>query len=808
VVVTLAGATKAPVVVGGLAEDSLRNIENLIGGSADDVLTGDGLDNRFTGNAGKDTLDGQGGSDTADYREKAQAVVVTLNGATDAIVTVGGKAEDTLRNIENLVGGSGADILTGDAAANRLEGGAGDDILRGAGGADRIDGGEGRDTALFTEETQPVAVTLAGDGPATVFVAGTAGDILINVENVTGGGGDDMLTGDTLDNVLAGGGGNDTLVGGGGFDVLDGGAGSDTAVFSYPLLGMSLTLNGGVDAGVAYGFLAADVIVRNVENVVGGFGGDTIVGDAFANTIQGRAGKDTLDGGAGIDTVSYAEKTLPLVLTLNGPLYSAAMVGGTIEDTIRNFENVIGGSGNDTITGDGLDNALFGGNGDDTLAGGGGSDTIDGGAGVNVAVFQGVASLYAVTFGADQTLVKGADGTDALTNIQILRFADKDVPVVAGSSFSIAGSSASRPEGHAGSNTGFTFAVTRSGNATEMQSVKWSVAGQVAAGTMPADAADFVGDVLPAGTLTFASGEVQKLITVPVRGDRAGEMNERFAVTLSAPSTGASLGTATAGGLIWNDDTSLSVVANKAAVAEGSGGGSTAFGFTVNRSGGTTGATEVGWAILPGAADAADFAGGVLPQGRITFAAGQASRPLVVNVAADALPEPDEMFTVVLYGATGGAIITGMSASAVILADDAITGTAGGELLAGTTGNDLFLLAGGLDTVIGGAGMDRFAFTAANLGAAATHAVTLADLDQSLSEVIDLSRIDAIAGTLANDAFSFIGTAAFSGVAGQLRWSDPGAERLILGDVNGDKVADLTIRTPAPGPVASDWFLL
>jgi Ca2+-binding RTX toxin-like protein len=807
VVVTLNGATKAQAFVGGLAEDWLLNIENLIGGSADDVLAGDGLDNRFTGNGGKDTLDGQGGSDTADYSEKGVAVVVTLNGATDAIVTVGGKAEDTLRNIENLVGGSVADMLTGDGAANRLEGGGGDDILRGAGGADAIDGGEGTDTALFTDETLPLTVTLSGAAPATVFVGGVAGDTVRHVENVTGGGGDDALTGDSKDNVLVGGAGHDTLVGGGGFDVLDGGTGSDTAVFDYPLLGMSLTLNGGVDAGVAYGFLAADVIVRNVENVVAGFGGDTIVGDAFANTIQGRAGKDTLDGGAGIDTVSYAEKSLPVTLTLNGPLYTAAMVGGTIEDTIRNFENVIGGSGNDTITGDGLDNALFGGQGDDTLAGGGGSDTIDGGAGVNVAVFTGVAANYTVSFGAGETLVKGADGTDTLTNIQTLRFADKDVAVVAGSSFAVAATSASKPEGHTGTQANFTFTVTRSGNTTEVQTVKWSVAGQVASGTTPADAADFMGDVLPAGMLTFAAGEAQKLITVPVRGDRAGELNERFAVTLSGPSTGASLGVATAGGLIWNDDVSLSIAANKAGMAEGNAG-STAFGFTVTRAGAAGGATEVSWAILPGAADAADFAGGTMPQGKITFAAGQTSRPLVVNVAGDVVPEPDELFTVVLYGASGGAIISTMAASAAILADDAITGTAGGELLMGTTSNDLFVLAGGLDTVIGGAGLDRFVFGPATLGAAAAQAVVLADLDRSLGEVIDLRPIDAIAATLANDAFSFIGGAAFSGLAGQLRWADLGSERLIQGDVNGDKVADLTIRTPALGPVGADWFLL
>jgi Ca2+-binding RTX toxin-like protein len=496
------------------------------------------------------------------------------------------------------------------------------------------------------------------------------------------------------------------------------------------------------------------------------------------------------------------------VVGFGGP-GSDILIGGSGVNTLSgDGGSVSGDGGGDRLLGRESDDTLTGGDGNDIIYGYGGNDTIDGGAGINVAVFPGVAANYVVTFGAGSTTVKGSDGTDTLTNIQTLRFADKDVSVVAGSAFGIAAANASRPEGQTGTQTNFTYTVTRSGNTTETQTVKWSVAGLALAGTMPADAGDFVGDVLPSGTLTFAAGEAQKPISVPVRGDRLGEMNERFAVTLANPSTGASLGTAVAAGLIWNDDISLAVAANKWALPEGSGGGSTPFGFTVSRSGATTGVTEVGWAILPGAADAADFAGGTMPQGRITFAAGQTSRPLVVNVAADVVPEPDEMFTVVLFGASGGAVIAGMSASAVIQADDAITGTAGGELLLGTASNDLFVLAGGLDTVIGGAGQDRFVFTPATLGTAATKAVVLSDFDRSLLEVIDLSPIDAIAATLANDAFSFIGVAGFSGVAGQLRWGDVGGERVIQGDVNGDSLADLTIRTPVAGPVGLDWFQL
>ena len=56
-------------------------------------------------------------------------------------MSVGGVAEDTIRNIENVTGGSGNDTLTGDALANNFIGGAGTDLLKGAGGNDVLDGG-------------------------------------------------------------------------------------------------------------------------------------------------------------------------------------------------------------------------------------------------------------------------------------------------------------------------------------------------------------------------------------------------------------------------------------------------------------------------------------------------------------------------------------------------------------------------------------------------------------------------------------------------------------------------------------------
>jgi Ca2+-binding RTX toxin-like protein len=60
-------------------------------------------------------------------------------------VKVGGKVEDKIKNIEDVIGGNGDDRINGDSKRNRLEGGDGDDTLRGAGGEDTLEGGAGSD---------------------------------------------------------------------------------------------------------------------------------------------------------------------------------------------------------------------------------------------------------------------------------------------------------------------------------------------------------------------------------------------------------------------------------------------------------------------------------------------------------------------------------------------------------------------------------------------------------------------------------------------------------------------------------------
>lgn len=164
----------------------------------------------------------------------------------------------------------------------------------------------------------------------------------------------DAFTGTNQNDRLSGSGASDTLKGGAGDDIICAGKGND----------------------VVRGGAGADILR-------GDDGNDTLHGGWDDDRLIGGAGKDTLDGGAGLDTADYCEKTKNVSVTLTGSIAAKVTVGGVAEDTVRNIENVRGGSGNDSLYGDGLANFFSGNDGDDLLAGGAGNDRLVGGAGID-----------------------------------------------------------------------------------------------------------------------------------------------------------------------------------------------------------------------------------------------------------------------------------------------------------------------------------------------------------------------------------------------------------------------------------------
>lgn len=151
-------------------------------------------------------------------------------------------------------------VMLGEARADDLTGGKGDDTLSGAGGEDTLRGGDGEDN-------------LSGDAGDDLLLGGGENDRL------SGGGGADRLKGGAGDDLLMGGRAADTLNGGSGDDDIEGGGGRDR------LVGRS-----------------------GDDRLSGGGGADTLRGNAGDDSLEGGFGRDVMSGGGGVDSFLFDDR--------------------------------------------------------------------------------------------------------------------------------------------------------------------------------------------------------------------------------------------------------------------------------------------------------------------------------------------------------------------------------------------------------------------------------------------------------------------------------------------------------------------
>ncbi|MDB4224992.1 M10 family metallopeptidase C-terminal domain-containing protein, partial [Granulosicoccus sp.] len=197
--VQLQGASNSTVFVAGSGDDTISSIENILGTTGNDVITGDAEDNTLDGRSGNDTIDGGAGTDTisggegndtimasagADVTDGGdgvdtvdfsglgggQSIDVILQGATVSTVTVANGDDQSISNVENIVGTAGDDQITGNEEANIIQSLAGDDMLGASAGADTLDGGAGSDTLDYSGVAgiQSINVTLDDNNVTTV----------------------------------------------------------------------------------------------------------------------------------------------------------------------------------------------------------------------------------------------------------------------------------------------------------------------------------------------------------------------------------------------------------------------------------------------------------------------------------------------------------------------------------------------------------------------------------------------------------------------------------------------------------------
>lgn len=364
--------------------DSGIGVENLVGGQGNDWLSGNSLDNSINGNAGNDQLLGRSGND----------------------IVAGGRGNDVYEFGSSIV-----------AEADRVI-----ELIN-----------EGTDTLSFSSLTSPVTLSMSSALTQNVNSLRT---LLLNsgstFENAIGGSGADRLSGNSRDNSLVGGDGNDSLSGLAGSDALRGGKGDD--VYKYFTATAQETeaiienANEGIDTldlsvlteavtmDLSSTLSQAASLNRTIklnsgatlENIIGGSGGDFLTGNGRNNVLNGGLGSDTLAGktgddsyvffpttsletdtlielaNAGRDSLDFYEISDNITLNLGTSTTQLAHKNRRLQlsNTVA-FENIIGGKGNDSLTGNAAFNILAGNAGNDRLSSLGGRDVIIGGLGLD-----------------------------------------------------------------------------------------------------------------------------------------------------------------------------------------------------------------------------------------------------------------------------------------------------------------------------------------------------------------------------------------------------------------------------------------
>jgi Ca2+-binding RTX toxin-like protein len=133
-------------------------------------------------------------------------------------------------------------------------------------------------------------------------------------------------------------------------------------------------------------------------------------------------------------------------------------------------------------------------------------------------------------------------------------------------------------------------------------------------------------------------------------------------------------------------------------------------------------------------------------------------------------------------------------------------GGGGHDVLFGGDGTDLLIGGGGADALTGGAGADTFRYDSASDSVAGFEDL-IGDF-QSGVDKFDLTRVDANSNAAGDQAFTWIGSAAFSGSAGELRTYESSGYRWIAGDTDGDGDGDLVIALQPGAPLVQGDFLL
>jgi Ca2+-binding RTX toxin-like protein len=546
----------------------------------------------------------------------------------------------------------------------------------------------------------------------------------------------------------------------------------------------------------------ADVIRGNSGNdTLSGGGGD----DVF--TVSGTSdGYDVVQGGDGNDLINALAnstaiglRSLSGVETISANGKTGVYVRGTTSGDVLDFSTVTleqitridAGSGNDTVQGSAAADTIVGGSGNDGLSGQGGDDTfqvgtsagsdaVDGGEGADriVAMAANVAIGLSALSGVEEISANGYAGVRVLGTSAADVF-DFSATTLTGITLVDGGSGNDTLTGSAGADTltgGSGTDVVQAGGGDD----------RILFGTSTADTVDG-----GAGTNTLAASATNASIVWK-------NVSNVQAVTGGSYTGVKILGTTLADTLDFS-----AVTLSNIALIDGGSGNDTLTGSagddTISGGSGTD-VIQAGGGddrILFGTSTADTVDGGT---GTNTLVASATNASIVwknvTNVQA------------VSGGGYAGVAVLGTTSadtldlSAVTLTSIArIDGGSGNDTVTGSAGNDTLIGGAGKDVLTGGAGADTFVFGKASDSGTGLNWDLVSDFVVG-ADRIDLTSMDASTALAGDQAFTYLGTSDFTGVAGQLRMDQgtPGYTRL-LGDLNGDSVADFEIRLAWADPL-------
>jgi Ca2+-binding RTX toxin-like protein len=425
------------------ANDPLNHNVTFNGLAGDDLF--------FSGN-GNDTYAAGAGNDGIGYNTSAAGVTVDLTAGTAT-----GMGSDTFSDVQDTAGSAFNDTITGNTLSNNIIGNAGDDV---------INAGDGADGTV----PSPIIFNFLTVGAATAGVLGAADD-----DTITGGAGNDVVQGNAGDDLI------DEGAAPSGTDTLSGGPGGGCDEIFYGARTGAVTVN--ETTGTGWGETGEADTGAGFELFVTGAGADTIVGDSSDEIATPGAGNDTVDlngnggpdpCGIGFDFLDLSDVAGPAVFNLitgtatgngtdtffdtEGYIGTAGndsvVVGDTNangntlgdflsdggEDTVdatanttgltidlsffgngQEVENALGGSGNDILTGNVLNNRLIGNDGNDVISAGTGNDFVEGGQGNDILSDGGGADRLSyrhapagVTIDLASGFASGGDGEDTI----------------------------------------------------------------------------------------------------------------------------------------------------------------------------------------------------------------------------------------------------------------------------------------------------------------------------------------------------------------------------------------------------------